>query len=139
MNIIKKIESSEMTKKTLSTFRHAIERLNFIGSIAYVHMGKVDDTDILMIIADFFMRLSEAAWSVVSGVYHNKLIIIFRNATIQGDAENMAKELFGQWAGSVGGHMSAARAEISLSMIRSEIGSRSDLAHFVKKQLKGII
>ena len=136
MNIIKKIESSEMTKKTLSKFRLAIERLSFIDGIAYVHMGKVDNSDILVIIADFFLRLAEATWSVVSGVHNNKLVVIFRNATFRGDAGNTAQKLFGQCGGSIGGHRGAARAEIPLSMIRSEIEDRSDLAHFVRKHLK---
>jgi nanoRNase/pAp phosphatase (c-di-AMP/oligoRNAs hydrolase) len=99
-------------------------------------MGKVDNPDILVIIADFFMRLAEATQCVVPGVYNNKLIVIFRSATFWGDAGNTAQKLFGQLGGSAGGHKGAARVEIPLSMIRSEIESRSDLAHFVRKRLK---
>lgn len=43
MNIIKKIESSEMTMKTLSKFRFAIERLSFLEGISYVHSGRVNN------------------------------------------------------------------------------------------------
>ena len=139
MNIIKKIESSEMTRKTLSKFRFAIERLSFLEGIAYVHMGRVDNPDILVIIADFFMRLAEARWSIVSGVYDNKLVLVLRNATLRGNAGNTAQKLFGRWGGSAGGHAGAARAEIPLSMIRSQMKSRIDLAGFVKQQLKELI
>ena len=136
MNIIKKIESSEMTKKILSKFRFAIERINFFNGIAYVHMGRIDNTDILVILADFFIKVAESTWSVVSGVYDKKLILILRNATFRGNAGKTAQKLFGRWGASAGGHASAARAEIPLSKIRSEVGDRSDLAHFVRKHLK---
>ena len=102
-------------------------------------MGKVDNTDILVIIADFFMRLAESTWSVVSGVYDKKLIVIFRNATFRGNAGNMAQKLFGRWGGSAGGHASAARAEIPLSKIPSEIKGRSDLVDFVRKHLNEML
>jgi len=139
MNIIRKIESSEMTRKTLSQFRLAIDRLTFLDDVAYVHMNKVDNPDVLVIIADFLMKLAEARWSLVSGVYDKKLVIILRNATFRGNAGNTAKKLFGHWGGSAGGHAAAARAEIPLSMIGTEMKGISDLARFVRQNLKELI
>jgi nanoRNase/pAp phosphatase (c-di-AMP/oligoRNAs hydrolase) len=136
MNIIRKIESSEMTRKTLSQFRLAIDKLNFFDDVAYVHMNKVDNPDIMVIIADFLLKLAEARWSIVSGVYDKNLVLIFRNATFRGNAGNMAKKLFGHWGGHAGGHAAAARAEIPLSMIRTEVKGRADLAGFVRRNLK---
>jgi nanoRNase/pAp phosphatase (c-di-AMP/oligoRNAs hydrolase) len=136
MNILKKIESSEITKKTLSKFRFAIERLSFLDGIAYVHMERVDNPDILVIIADFFTRLAEAKWSVVSGVYNRKVIVILRNATFRGDAGKTAKKLFGRWGGTAGGHAGAARAEVPLEAISEEMKNRTDLRGFVLKNLK---
>lgn len=139
MNIIRKIESSEMTRKTLSQFRLALERVTFLDDVAYVHMNKVDNPDILVIIADFLMKLAEARWSVVSGVYNKKLVIILRNATFRGHAGNAAKKLFGHWGGPAGGHAAAARAEIPLSMIGTEMKGISNLGRFVRQNLKGLI
>jgi nanoRNase/pAp phosphatase (c-di-AMP/oligoRNAs hydrolase) len=139
MNIIKKIESSEITRKTLAKIRFAIDRLVFLDHIAFVHMGKVDNPDLLVIIADFFMRLAEARWSVVSGVCDNKLVLILRNATIRSDAGKTARKLLGRWGGSGGGHAGAARAEIPLSKIRTELNDQSDLTQFVKRNLKELI
>lgn len=136
MNILKKIESSEITGETLAKFRMAIEKLSFEDGVAFVHLGDVDTPDILVIIADFFMRLAEARWSVVSGVCDEKLVIIFRNATLRGNAGKAAKKLFAGLGGSAGGHMGAARAEIPLAMLRSEMKGRRDLSHFVRKRLE---
>jgi nanoRNase/pAp phosphatase (c-di-AMP/oligoRNAs hydrolase) len=136
MNIIRKIESSEMTRKTLSQFRLAIDRLTLLDGVAYVHMNKVDNPDILVIIADFLMKLAEARWSIVSGIYDKKLVIILRNASFRGNAGKTAKKLFDQRGGSAGGHASAARAEVPLEAISEEMKNRTDLRGFVLKNLK---
>jgi len=135
MNIIKKIESSEMTKKTLASYRIAMERLKLLKNVAFVHMGNVDNPDILVIIADFFMKFAEARWSVVSGIYGKNLIVILRNAGFRGDAGKTALRLFGRWGGSAGGHKGAARAEIPLKGLPKEAGGGSHLSRFVLKIL----
>ena len=111
MNIIKKIESSEITKQTLASYRVAMDRLTFLKDVAFIHMGEVENPDVLVIIADFFLKMAEVTWCIVSGVCDQKLTVIFRNAGFRLDAGRMAQKLFGQW-GSAGGHRSAARAEI---------------------------
>lgn len=135
INIIKKIEFSEMTKKTLSSFQTAIERVTFIKGIAFIHMGKVTEPDILVIMADFFLKMAEATWSVVSGIHGQKLIVIFRNAGFRLDAGKMARKLFGKW-GSAGGHKSAARAEIHLRDMRKEMKGSSEIRQFLLDKLR---
>jgi len=137
LNIIKKIESSEMTKKTLSSFRTAMENLTFSKDRAYIHMGKVNNPDILVIMADFFLKMAEASWCIVSGIYGQKLIVIFRNAGFRLDAGKMAEKMFGQW-GSAGGHKSAARAEIPIHKIKPEMNNKSGFKHFILSKIKGI-
>lgn len=138
INIIKKIESSEITRKTLASFRIAIKNLMFLKDIAFIHMERVNDPDILVITADFFLKLGEASWCIVSGIYKNKLIVIFRNAGFRLDAGKMAQKLFGQW-GSAGGHRSAARAEIPIDEIKSEMKGASELKQFIIGKIRGRI
>ncbi len=136
MNTIKKIESSELSRHTLDDFRSAIERLVFIDNMAYVNMGEVKNPDTLVIIADFFMKLAETEWSIVAGVYDNKLIFILRNAGFRGNAGKTAKKLFEPWGGSAGGHRSAARAEIPLKEIESRIDNQNNLDKLILEKLK---
>ncbi|HDZ24371.1 MAG TPA: exopolyphosphatase [Desulfobacteraceae bacterium] len=138
MNIIKKIESSEMTKKTLDSYRAAMDRLKIIRDIAFVHMGNIHNPDILVMIADFHMKLAEATWSIASGVYDEKLIVILRNAGFRGDAGKTALKLFGPLGGSAGGHKGAARAEVPLEGIMKQNKGRSDPGQFVQKVLKNL-
>jgi len=135
INIIKKIESSEMSRKTLGSFRCAMENLTLVRNIAFIHMGKVNDPDTLVMMADFFLKMSEATWSVVSGIYGKKLIVIFRNAGFRLDAGKVANNLFGE-LGSAGGHKSAARAEVNLNKIKSEIDETSGIKQFILNRLK---
>jgi nanoRNase/pAp phosphatase (c-di-AMP/oligoRNAs hydrolase) len=80
----------------------------------FAHLGHVINPDVCVLIADFYMRISNVLWSIVSGVYANKLIIIIRNDGLRKNAGNVVKASFGN-IGSAGGHKSMARAEIMLS------------------------
>ena len=135
--IVKMIESSEMTRKTLTSFRAALENLVFFRDKAYIHMGKVNDPDILVILADFFLKLVESTWCIVSGVYGQKLIVIFRHAGFRLDAGKVAQKLFGQW-GSAGGHKSAARAEIPIEAIPTPAREEPELKEFLLTVIKGM-
>jgi nanoRNase/pAp phosphatase (c-di-AMP/oligoRNAs hydrolase) len=116
LNIIKKIESSEITQKMLSRFQKAIRRLIFVNHIAVVHMGRVKQPDTIVQVADFFMKMAEAIGSVASGVSGDRLIVIIRNAGFRRHAGKMARNLFGK-VGTAGGHRDSARAEIPLEEI----------------------
>ena len=136
LRMLRKIESSEMTRGMLSQYRRAMERLNFINDIAFVHMDRVDTPDLLVLIADFFMKIAEIQWSIVSGVYQKNLVVIFRNASFRGDAGKTARKIFRPWKGSAGGHRNAARAEIPLENILDDPADEAGLGAFVKKILK---
>lgn len=137
INIIKKIESSELTKKTLDSFRKGIENLIFYKDIAYIHMGKVSNPDHLVIVADLFLKMAEATWCIVSGIYGQKLIVIFRNAGFRLDAGKMAQKLLGQY-GTAGGHKNAARAEVQLNEIEESIRGEKGVKNFILSLIKAM-
>jgi nanoRNase/pAp phosphatase (c-di-AMP/oligoRNAs hydrolase) len=136
MNTIKKIESSEMSTETLNDFRFAMEHVVFIKDIAYINMEEITRPDVLVMIADFFMKLAEAEWSIAAGTYEDRFIAILRNAGFRGDAGKMAQRLFKPWGGSAGGHKSAGRAEIPLKNMIGETNDRSLPNRLVLKELK---
>ena len=69
--------------------------------------------DILVILADFFLRAGEVSWTIVGGIYQDKLIVIFRNDALRKNAGRLATQAFGK-LGSAGGHAASARAEVPL-------------------------
>lgn len=136
LNIIKKIESSEINKGNLADFRSAFEHLEFIGNTVYIHMGKIDDPDALVIIADFFLKMAEASWCFVSGIYGQKVIVIIRNAGFRLHAGNLAGRLFGD-IGGAGGHKSAARVEIPLAAVTEKAEAESlSVSDYIRNKLK---
>ncbi len=111
-----RIEQAEMRVDFLPYFKYAIEQRRFRKNRAFVHLGRVGHPDICVQIADFFLRVDTVNWSVVSGLYQAKLVVILRNDGIRKNAGTVAKECFGRW-GPAGGHKSAARAEIPVEAL----------------------
>jgi len=98
-------------------------------------MGKVNDPDILVIIADFFFKMAEVTWSIVAGVYGQRLIIIFRNAGFRLDAGKIAQKLFSE-NGSAGGHKTAARAEIPIHELGLKTDNLEGFKNYVLNKIK---
>jgi nanoRNase/pAp phosphatase (c-di-AMP/oligoRNAs hydrolase) len=130
LNIIKKIESSEINRENLASFRHAFQELQLIKDTAFIHMGTVSDADSLVIVADFFIKMAEASWCLASGIHGHKLIIIFRYAGFRLHAGQIATRLFST-LGSAGGHKNAARAEIPLSILKENKITPADLKEYI--------
>lgn len=135
MNIIKKIESSEITREMLFRFQKAMQNVQFVNQIAVTYMGVVKKPDTLVQIADFFLKMAEVTWSIASGIYGNRLIVIFRNAGFRRNAGKMARDLFGE-EGSAGGHKDAARAEIPLKNIRCGADRDRDCRKYVMDRVR---
>lgn len=135
LNIIKKIESSEINKKNLVDFRKAFDTVQFINDTVYIHMGTVQDADALVIIADFFLKMAEATWCMVSGIYGQKVIIIIRNVGFRLDAGKVASRLFGD-LGTAGGHKNAARVEIPVAKFENEVGDLSQISEYMRHKIE---
>lgn len=117
--ILRKIVRSEFRVEWLKYFSHAFRKMRLLGDGLTVFMDNVDSTDILVILADFFLRVHDISWDIVSGIHNDTLVAIFRGDGIKVDMGNLASRLFGD-VGSAGGHKSMARAEVPLSYLQNE-------------------
>jgi nanoRNase/pAp phosphatase (c-di-AMP/oligoRNAs hydrolase) len=113
IHLSRKIEQSELRLDFLKYFKEALQNMQLRRGRVYVHLGPVVNPDICVLIADFFMKVNPVKWSIVSGCYRKKLILVFRNDGLRKNAGKVAKQSFGL-LGSAGGHKSMARAEISI-------------------------
>jgi len=136
-HMVRKIEQSELKLEFLKYFKIALERMRRRKSKVFAYIGNVPSPDVLVLIADFFMRVNTVTWSVVSGRYDRKLIIVFRNDGIRKNAGKLARDSCGQ-LGSAGGHKSMARAEIPLSELRQRIDCQDHnrVARWVMRQVE---
>jgi nanoRNase/pAp phosphatase (c-di-AMP/oligoRNAs hydrolase) len=125
IHLARKIELADLRPDFLKYFKIALQTMRMRKGRVFVHLGPVINPDVCVIIADFFMRINSITWSIVSGTFDKRLIVIFRNDGIRRNAGNTAKESFGH-LGSAGGHKSMARAEMLLSDLKDHIDHRDE-------------
>jgi nanoRNase/pAp phosphatase (c-di-AMP/oligoRNAs hydrolase) len=126
-NVLRKIEISDLALKDLKVFQKAIERKHVVKDRIFAHLDKVDTADILVVIADFLLKVHDISWSIVSGIHEDRLIIIVRNDGYRKDAGRSLKRAF-ETLGSAGGHKAMGRAEIPLDNLKRAVPRLSSKA-----------
>ena len=119
-HLARKIEQAELRLDFLNYFKKALEEKRLRRGRIFAHLDRINNPDICVLIADFFMRVNTVTWSIVSGIYQQKLIVILRNDGLRKDAGKTAQKSFGGM-GSAGGHKGMARAEIPLEELKEKI------------------
>lgn len=136
-HLARKIEQSDLKLEYLKYFSRALQNMRRRKGRVLVHLGAVTNPDICVVLADFFMRINSVTWSIVSGIWDRKLIVIFRNDGIRKNAGVVAKKGFG-FSGSAGGHKSMARAEIPLADLKGHVDPKDEarLMNWIAKQIE---
>ena len=111
LDIVKQIEFSQFSREGLDYFSIALVRRHYLKGVMFSHLGPVPFFDVCVQVADFFIRVENVSWALVSGVVGNTLVVIFRNDGVKKDAGYLARTAFGD-IGSAGGHESMGRAQI---------------------------
>ncbi|MBM4295968.1 MAG: phosphoethanolamine methyltransferase [Deltaproteobacteria bacterium] len=114
--LVRRLELAEISTSMFAYFQRALSRYRIRHGRLYVFLGQVLTPDILVILADFFMRAGEISWTIMGGIYQDKLVVIFRNDGLRKNAGRLAHKAFGR-LGAAGGHAASARAEVPLSNI----------------------
>lgn len=116
-SLLRKIYRSEFRLEWLKYFSLAFRKLRVIRDCLHVFMGSLESPDILVILADFFLRVYGISWTTTGGVCGDNLVLIFRGDGLRKDMGKIASNLFGD-IGSAGGHATMARAEIPLKNLK---------------------
>jgi len=137
VHMVKRIEQAEMTHDFLKYYRIALEEMRVRKNRIHVHLGHTKNPAVCVSIADFFMKVHDIAWAVVSGIHQGRLVIIVRNDGIRKDAGKLLGEAFGH-LGSAGGHKAMARAEIPLESLEGIVDQKDDkvLSRWIIRRLK---
>ncbi|MDY6793422.1 MAG: DHH family phosphoesterase [Thermodesulfobacteriota bacterium] len=133
IHLARKIEQAELRLDFLKYFKTALQTRRMRKGKVFVHLGAVANPDVCVLVADFFMRVDSVTWSIISGTYEKKLVVIFRNDGIRKNAGTVAQKAFG-FIGSAGGHKSMARAEMPVVEIKEYTDYKDE-----KKLLRWII
>ena len=138
--LVRLLEFAELTLKMLDYFEEGLRRYRHRGNRLYTFLGEVPTPDIMVILADFFVRVEEIGWTIVGGIYEDKLIVIFRNDGLGKNAGRLATKAFGK-LGSAGGHAASARAEVPLGNLSGDMPQKSaqwkKWQNFIIKRVEG--
>jgi len=138
--LVRRLEFAELTLKMLNYFQAGLKRYHRRGNRLYTFLGEVPTPDIMVIVAEFFLRVEEVAWTIVGGIYEDKLIVIFRNDGLGKNAGRLANKAFGK-LGSAGGHAASARAEVPLGNLSDEMpqwtAQWQEWQNFIIKRVEG--
>ena len=118
--LVRRLEFAELNFKMLEYFQTGLKRLRRRGNRLYTFLGEVPTPDIMVVMADFLARIEDIGWTIVGGIYEDKLIVIFRNDGLGKNAGRLASRAFGK-LGSAGGHAASARAEIPLANLKADM------------------
>jgi nanoRNase/pAp phosphatase (c-di-AMP/oligoRNAs hydrolase) len=126
-NLIRTIELSQLPLSTLDFFQIAIANKKITGDTAFAYVGMVENPDICVHIADFFIKLSGISWAVVACRTPEKVVIVFRSDGFRKHAGKVAEGVFIDY-GTAGGHRTMARAELPQDRLKAEAPEMSDVA-----------
>ncbi len=125
IHLARRMEQVDLRVDFLDYFKRAIEGHVMNGNRIFSNLGNIKNPDICVLIADFFMRVNTVTWSIVSGLYEGKLIIIVRNDGLQKSAGQFLSNRFGS-LGTAGGHESMARAELPVENLGDLVDYKQD-------------
>lgn len=135
---LRRIEISDLSLSDLKFFHKAVERKHVIKDRIFAHLDDVPTADILVEIAEFYLKIHNISWSIISGVYEGALIIIIRNDGYHKDAGKLVRQAFGA-VGCAGGHRAMARAEIPMGNLAKLLGKATPtpnaIERFIRKEL----
>jgi nanoRNase/pAp phosphatase (c-di-AMP/oligoRNAs hydrolase) len=135
-NMINKIEKSELTRADLKHYQRALERVKIRKDLAFLYMGRVDNPDILVMMADFFMKIHDINTSIAAGLSKDQIVVIFRVAGHRKNAGKMASAAFASY-GSAGGHKAMARAEVPISRLEPKLlEQEGQLERFLLRRIR---
>ncbi|MEW5772737.1 MAG: phosphoesterase [Thermodesulfobacteriota bacterium] len=128
--LLRKIHRSEFRPEWLVHFPRALERMVRVGHGLYAYLGEMEEPDLLVVLADFFLRIQGVGSVLVCGRVGDTVVAIFRGDGLRRDMGKAAVRLFGD-LGSAGGHRSMARAEFPVSAAGGE-----DLGDFLWSRIQ---
>ncbi|MDP2853000.1 MAG: DHH family phosphoesterase [Smithellaceae bacterium] len=138
MRLIRRIELNQTPMSYLKYFDHAFHTMKHYRGRRVGFLGHVESPDVCVQVADFYLRLIGTYYVVVAGIVNDKLIIIFRGDGYRQDCGAIAQGVCGLF-GQGGGHRSAARIEIALDVLKTELKgdlSQQSVDHFLHQCLK---
>lgn len=135
--LLARIQSPRLPVGYFSNLHEALESLEEVDTLISSHLGIVDQPDIVPEIADLLLRLEGKTWSLVTGIYQDRIYLSIRTTNPRADAGALMRRILGR-RGKGGGHGMIAGGWVDASRVAA--GDRrplqKDLAVRLARELK---
>ena len=122
--LIRKMEGAEITLERLEYVTRASRNGILRDQVFCAFIGEAPREDFIPYIADFFLQLEDAKWTIIAGIVGSSLIISVRNLGYSRNAGEFVKRWF-SGIGSAGGHRAMAKAVVPIEAFRTKYGDLS--------------
>lgn len=114
--LLARIQSPRLPLTYFDNLQEALAGLETVDTLIVSHLGKIEQPDIVPEIADLLLRLEGKTWSLVTGVFGDRLYLSIRTTNPRADAGTLMRRLIGR-RGKGGGHGRMAGGWIATSRV----------------------
>jgi nanoRNase/pAp phosphatase (c-di-AMP/oligoRNAs hydrolase) len=111
--MIRKMEGAEITVERLDYVMKAYRSGSLQDQVFCAFLGASPREDFIPYVADFFLQLEDAKWTVIAGIVNDSLVVSVRNLGYSKNAGEFVRRVFAD-IGSAGGHRAMAKAVVPL-------------------------
>jgi len=135
--LLSRIQNAPLSASYFSTLHQALDNLEGVGPLVVSHLGAVEQPDIVPEIADLLLRMEGKTWSLVTGLYQDRIYLSMRTTNTRANAGKLMRRLVGK-RGKGGGHGMTAGGYVELSQTRGRgpLALQRQLGRRLAKALK---
>src|SRR5215210_3285153 len=119
--LIRKMEGAEITLERLDYVLKAYRGGSLHDQVYCAFLGPSPREDFIPYVADFFLQVEDAKWTVIAGIVGDTLIVSVRNLGYSKNAGEFVRRFFAD-IGSAGGHRAMAKAVVPIRAFREKFG-----------------
>lgn len=113
LKILSQIEYPDLPRAYFLDFDRGLHEARIYGKVIFCDLGYLANTDMVALMADFFLRFAEVSWSFVMATSDSRLIFSLRTKRANKNAGQMARQLV-KGLGTAGGHNRTGGGQIPI-------------------------
>lgn len=117
--LISRMRYPDLPQAYFQSLHRSLERARTRGPVVISNPGKLDYPDLVAELADFYLRLEGAEWSICIGQYQDDLLVSVRTSLKDAAAGQLLRRVVGG-DGAAGGHGMMAGARIPIGEMSAE-------------------
>jgi nanoRNase/pAp phosphatase (c-di-AMP/oligoRNAs hydrolase) len=119
MRALARIQNPSRSKSFFVTLGRCIRKAILCGRLVVVHLGRIENPDLVSQMAEFLLTYKQARWSLCTGRYKGSLRVSLRSAKQDGQAGEMLRDVFASRE-QAGGHGAIAGGSFRVGADSSE-------------------